>query len=74
MIAFVSESTRLVGRYCSHETWNELMSHRELALAKRHTREHEKWKEHKRQLPALQVGEPNRPRRWERTRTVVEVR
>lgn len=72
----------LMGRYCPHETWNELMSHRELALAKRHTREHEKWKEHTRQLPPLQVGDHvfiqnltgNQPRRWERTGTVVEVR
>ena len=29
-----------MGRYTPHETWAELMSHREMALAKRHSREH----------------------------------
>ena len=72
----------LMGRYRPHETWTELMSHRELALARRHSRDHERWNEHTRRLPPLQVGDHvylqnlvgNHPRRWERTGTVVEVR
>lgn len=72
----------LMGRYSPHETWTELMSHREMALAKRHSREHERWNEHTHHLPTLQVGDHvyiqnlvgNHPRRWERTGTVVEVR
>ncbi len=71
-----------MGRYSPHETWTELMSHRELALARRHSREHERWTEHTHRLPPLRVGDHvyiqnlvgNHPRRWERTGTVVEVR
>ena len=71
-----------LGKYCPHPTWRELMVHREKALAKRHCREHEKWSEHTRQLPPLQVGDAvyiqnltgNHPKRWERTGRVVEVR
>ena len=70
------------GRYSPHETWQELMSHREVALAKRHSRERERWSEHTQRLPALRVGDHvyvqnltgNHPLRWERTGTVVEVR
>ncbi|XP_052760759.1 uncharacterized protein LOC128203366 [Mya arenaria] len=72
----------LRGRYSPHETWTELMSHREMALARRHSRDHERWNEHTHRLPPLQVGDHvylqnlvgNHPRRWERTGTVVEVR
>ena len=71
-----------MGRYCPHTTWRETLVHREHALAKRHSREHEKWQEHTRVLPALRVGDHvyiqnmvgNHPKRWERTGTVVEVR
>ena len=71
-----------MGRYCPHPTWSETLEHRERALAKRHSREHEKWTEHSRTLPALQVGDHvyvqnlvgNHPKRWERTGTVVEVK
>ena len=71
-----------LGKYCPHPTWSELMAHRENALAKRHTREHEKWEEHTRALPPLKVGDAvfiqnltgNYPKRWERTGVVVEVR
>ena len=71
-----------MGRYTPHETWTELMSHREQALARRHSREHEKWNEHTHRLPPLRVGDHvylqnlvgNHPRRWERTGSVVEVR
>ena len=72
----------LMGRYSPHETWRELMTHREIALARRHCREHERWNEHTHRLPPLQVGDHvylqnlvgNHPRIWERTGTVVEVR
>jgi hypothetical protein len=70
------------GRYVPHETWRELMGHRELALAKRHSRGHERWNEHTRQLPPLKIGDHvyvqnltgNFPRRWERTGLVIEVK
>ena len=71
-----------MGRYCPHETWRETRDYREMALAKRHSREHEKWTEHTHSLPQLKVGDNvflqnltgNHPRRWERTGIVVEVR
>ena len=71
-----------MGRYCPHPTWRETMMHREQALAKRHSREHEKWQQHTRPLPSLKVGDHvyvqnltgNHPKRWERTGVVVEVR
>lgn len=45
----------LMGRYSPHETWTELMSHREMALAKRHSREHERWNEHTCQHYRLEI-------------------
>ena len=71
-----------MGRYCPHTTWVETLAHREQALAKRHSREHEKWEQHTKELPPLRVGDNvyvqnltgNHPKRWERTGTVVEVR
>ena len=71
-----------MGRYCPHSTWQETSAYREKALAKRHTREHEKWLEHTRMLPPLRIGDHvylqnlvgNHPTRWERTGIVVEVR
>ena len=71
-----------MGRYCPHPTWVETLAHREQALAKRHSKEREKWKEHTKALPPLQVGDHvylqnltgNHPLRWERTGKVVEVR
>ena len=72
----------LPGKYNPHNTWKELLEHREKALAKRHVAHHEAWKEHAKKLPALPVGTKvfiqnqvgNHPRRWERTGTVMEVR
>ena len=54
----------------------------ELALARRHSRDHEQWNEHTKRLPQLKVGDHvyiqnligNHPRGWERTGIVVEVR
>ena len=71
-----------MGRYCPHSTWLETMANREIALAKRHIREKEKWQEHTKSLPDLRVGDHvflqnltgNHPKRWERTGTIVEVR
>ena len=71
-----------MGKYCPHPTWTETLANREKALAKRHTREREKWEEHTRALPPLCVGDNvyvqnlvgNHPRRWERTGVVVEVK
>lgn len=53
----VQELNRLMGRYSPHETWTELMSRRAMALAKRHSWEHERWNEHTHRLPPLQVGD-----------------
>lgn len=71
-----------MGRFCPHNTWQETLAFRERALAKRHSREHEKWSEHTRMLTPLRVGDHvyiqnlvgNHPRKWERTGVVVEVR
>ena len=46
-----------IGKYCPHMTWQETMINREIALAKRHSREHEKWSEHTRELKPLQIGD-----------------
>ena len=72
----------VMGRYCPHETWQETKFNREKAMAKRHSREHEKWSEHTNVMPPLRVGDyvyvqnlvGNHPKRWERTGIVVEVR
>ena len=72
----------LPGRYNPHNTWKELLEHREKALAKRHVAHHKAWSEHTKKLPTLGVGTRvfiqtqigNNPRRWERTGTVVEVK
>ena len=45
-----------MGRYSPHETWTELMSHHEMALALRHSREHKQWNEHTHRLSPLHVG------------------
>ena len=71
-----------MGRYLPHETSSELMSHRELALARRHSGDHEQWNDHTKRLTQLKVGDHvyiqnligNHTRRWERTGIVVEVR
>ena len=71
-----------MGRYCPHNTWQETSAYREKALAKRHSRDHEKWSEHTKTLPPLRVGDHvylqnlvgNHPNRWERTGIIVEVR
>ena len=72
----------LPGKYNPHNTWRELLEHREKALAKRHVAHHEAWSEHSKKLPALPVGTKvfiqnqvgHNPRRWERTGTVMEVK
>ena len=72
----------LKGKYNPHQTWKELLEHREKALAKRHVLKHEAWSEHTRQLCPPSVGDKvfiqnqvgNHPRRWERTGVIVEVK
>ena len=72
----------VMGRYCPHDTWKETQTYREKALAKRHSREHEKWSEHTHSLLPLRIGDHvylqnlvgNHPKRWERTGVVIEVR
>ena len=70
-----------LGKYCPHQTWQETLANREKALAKRHSREREKWSEHTRELKPLDVGDHvyvqnlvgNNPLKWERTGVVVDV-
>ena len=72
----------LKGKYNPHQTWKELLDHREKAMAKRHVASHEAWSEHAKSLQPLKVGDRvyvqnqtgNHPRRWERTGIVVEVK
>ena len=71
-----------LGRYCPHPTWQETMANRERALAKRHSREREKWTAQTKELPPLEIGNHvyvqnmtgNNPLRWERTGVIIEVR
>lgn len=71
-----------LGRYCPHQTWQETLSNRERALAKRHSREHEKWSQNTRELKTLEVGDHvylqnltgNNPLRWDRTGVVLELK
>ena len=68
------------GKYCPHPTWQETLVNREKALAKRHNREREKWEQHTKPLPPLQIHDHvyiqnltgNHPLRWERTGVVIE--
>ncbi|XP_014678331.1 PREDICTED: uncharacterized protein LOC106818127 [Priapulus caudatus] len=53
-----------LGRYSPHETWTELMSHREMALARRHSREHVNGGMKHSRLPALQVEIMSTSRIW----------
>ena len=70
-----------LGKYCPHQTWQETLSNRERALAKRHSREREKWSLHTRELKPLDIRDHvyvqnlvgNNPLKWERTGVVVEV-
>ncbi|XP_068246690.1 uncharacterized protein [Palaemon carinicauda] len=70
-----------LGRYCPHNTWQETMKNREVALAKHHSRECEKWSLRTTQLPPLKVGDhiylqnlvSNHPTLWDRTGVVIEV-
>ena len=71
-----------LGHYCPHPTWQETMVNREKALAKRHSREKEKWSEHTKDLKPLGIADHvyvqnlvgNHPLRWERTGVVVEIK
>ena len=68
------------GHYNPHNTWREVLDHREKALAKRHVAGHEQWEARTKDLPPLAKGEKvylqnlvgNHPRRWERTGVILE--
>lgn len=68
------------GHYNPHNTWREVLDHREKALAKRHVAGHEQWEAHTKDLPPLSKGDKvylqnlvgNHPRRWERTGVIIE--
>ena len=70
----------LPGHYNPHSTWQEILDHREAAMAKRHVAHHEAWSEHTTKLPPLKVGMKvfvqnqvgNKPRRWDKTGVVME--
>ena len=70
----------LPGHYNPHSTWQEILDHREAAMAKRHVAHHEAWSEHTTKLPPLTVGMKvfvqnqvgNKPRRWDKTGVVME--
>ena len=47
----------LPGKYNPHTTWRESLQLREEALRHRHMRHQEKWSEHTKTLPPLQVGD-----------------
>ena len=70
----------LPGHYNPHNTWRELLDHREHAMARRHIAGREQWGAHTKSLAKLVQGDNvflqnlvgNHPRRWERTGKVVE--
>ena len=72
----------LPGRYRPHPTWRDTLAAREEALRNRHMRAAERWTEHTRRLPPLNVGDHVRiqnqtathPTKWDKTGLVIEVR
>ena len=46
-----------LGKFCPHQTWRETTQNREIALAKRHAREREKWSQNTRNLKPLDIGD-----------------
>ena len=68
------------GYMLPHNTWRELLDHREKAMARRHILGWEQWTEHVKKLPSLKEGDNvflqnlmgNHPRRWDRTGRVIE--
>ena len=72
----------LPGKYSPHTTWKKSLDLREEALRHRYIQQQEKWSEHTKPLPPLQVGDRVRiqnqtglhPNKWDRTGTVIEVR
>ena len=71
----------LPGKYNPHTTWRESLQLREEALRHCHMHHQEKWSEHTKTLPPLQVGDRVRiqnqtgphPNKWDRTGIVIEV-
>ena len=70
----------LPGHYNPHNTWKEILDHRERAMAQRHVAHHEAWSEHTAKLGPLEEGMKvfiqnqvgNSPRRWDKTGTIME--
>ena len=68
-------------KYNPHTTWRESLQLREEALRHRHMHHQEKWSEHTKTLPPLQVGDRVRiqnqtgphPNKWDWTGIVIEV-
>ena len=60
--------------------WKEKLAYREKAMAHRHNAHHEAWSEHTTKLVPLKAGMKviiqnqtgNKPRRWDKTGTVLE--
>ena len=72
----------LPNKYRPHTTWQETLMAREEALRNRHMKAAERWSEHTRQIPPLEVGDlvriqnqiGNFPKKWDKTGQVVEVK
>ena len=72
----------LPGKYHPHQTWQDNLSLRELALRQRHSLAQDRWSEHTRTLTPLKIGDRvriqnqtgNYPTKWDKTGTVVEVK
>ena len=70
----------LPGQYNPHTTWQEILHHREHAMARRHVAHHEAWSEHTAKLHPLEVGMKvfiqnqvgHKPRRWDKTGVIME--
>ena len=67
--------------YQAHTTCEETLTAREEAVRNRHMCAHERWSEHTKRLPPLQVGDHvriqtqigNFSKRWDKTDTIIEV-
>ena len=70
----------LPGHYNPHNTWQEILDHREHAMAKRHVAHHEAWLEHTAKLGPLEIGMKlfiqnqvgHTPRRWDTNGVIIE--
>lgn len=71
----------MIGKYVPHESWANMLNHREHVLKERYVKGKEAWSEHTRKLPDLRVGDlcfiqnqtGNYPKRFDKTGRIVEV-